>query len=264
METDMTTHIAIAGILGRMGREVLEASQANDDAHVVAGIVRPGTLPRLNGHRPDVSLVEQVDAIMPAIDVLVDFTTADASVAHVRACAEAGRPYVTGVTGHTPVQMEELRAAAGRIPVFHARNMSVGLNALLGLLPALVRVPDGYDVEIVEMHHRHKTDAPSGTALALAEAIASARETTLADHAIHGRHGAAPRTPGEVGIHAVRGGGNAGEHVVIFADEGEEIRMRHRAYSRRTFALGALRAATFVTCQPAGFYTMAELMHAAA
>jgi len=136
----------------------------------------------------------------------------------------------------------------------------MGISALLAALPALVRSLQGYDIEIVEQHHRHKTDAPSGTALALAEAIAGALGADLSARASYGRHGHAPRRPGEIGIHAVRAGGNAGEHVVIIADEGEEIRVSHRAYSRRTFALGALRAAAWLRQQPPGWYGMADLI----
>ncbi|MGH2558300.1 MAG: 4-hydroxy-tetrahydrodipicolinate reductase [Thermomicrobiales bacterium] len=255
----MPTHIAIAGILGRMGQEISAAGRTVDEVKIVAGVVRPGTLSRLNGNRPDVSLVEHVEEILPAIDVLIDFTNPAATVAHARACAAARTPFVSGVTGLAPDQVEALHEVAGVIPVFHARNMSIGLNALLGILPSLVRALDGYDVEIVETHHRHKADAPSGTALALAEAILSVRDANLDDLAVYGRHGVAPRAAAEIGIHAVRAGGNSGEHVVLLADEGEELRVVHRALSRRTFANGALRAARFVAGREPGFYAMADL-----
>ncbi|MGH2535575.1 MAG: 4-hydroxy-tetrahydrodipicolinate reductase [Thermomicrobiales bacterium] len=255
----MPTHIAIAGILGRMGQEITVAGHSVEGVQIVAGVVRPGALARLNGGRPDVPLVEHVEEILPAVDVLVDFTSPEATVAHARACAGANTPFVSGVTGLSANQSEALRDVAAVVPVFHARNMSVGLNALLGILPGLIRALDGYDVEIVETHHRHKADAPSGTALALAEAILSARGANLAERAIYGRQGVAPRTSGELGIHAVRAGGNSGEHVILLADEGEEIRVAHRAYSRRTFAMGALRAARFVAGRPPGLYAMADL-----
>lgn len=256
----MTTHIAIAGILGRMGRELVAAVPALDGLEIVAGVVRPGTLSRLNGNRPDVPLVEHVAEILPACDVLIDFTAPDAAVAHARACADAGRPLVTGVTGLSPSHLEALHQASRTIPVFHARNMSLGLNALLAVIPTLVQALDGYDVEIVETHHRHKADAPSGTALALGEAVAAARDAALGSHAVYGRQGPSRRRPGEIGIHAVRAGGHAGEHVILLADEGEEIRISHRAFSRRTFALGALRAARVVAGNEPGLYSMADLM----
>jgi 4-hydroxy-tetrahydrodipicolinate reductase len=138
--------------------------------------------------------------------------------------------------------------------------MSIGVNALLELLPLLAKALPGYDVEITEAHHKHKRDAPSGTALALGEAVASALGVNLADKANHGREGIEPREPGEIGFHAIRAGGNAGEHWVLFADEGEQIQVVHRAYSRRTFALGALRAAKWLASRPPGFYTMADLL----
>jgi 4-hydroxy-tetrahydrodipicolinate reductase len=138
--------------------------------------------------------------------------------------------------------------------------MSLGVATLLQVLPELVRLLDGYDIEIVEAHHRHKADAPSGTALALAEAIASAGSRPLPERATFGRHGIAPRQPHEIGIHSVRGGGNAGEHTIYLSDEGEEIQIVHRAFSRRTFAHGALRAAKFLNNSSPGFYTMTNLL----
>ena len=157
------------------------------------------------------------------------------------------------------VQSERLVRAAERIPVFVARNLSVGIAALVRVLPDLVAALDGFDIEIVETHHRHKVDAPSGTALALLEAIRSAQ--IHADPlTVHGRSGHAPRQPEEVGIHAVRAGGNPGEHSVILADAGEEIRISHRAFSRRPYALGALRAARWLVGRPPGLYGMADLL----
>jgi 4-hydroxy-tetrahydrodipicolinate reductase len=156
--------------------------------------------------------------------------------------------------------MQALGGAAARVPVFYARNMSVALNTLVAVLPQLVRALDGYDIEIVELHHRHKVDAPSGTALVLAEAIAAARGIELGDVGSYGRHGVAPRQRGEIGIHALRAGGNTGEHTVLLADEGEELHITHRALSRKTFALGAIRAAKFVLTQSPGFYGMPNLL----
>lgn len=254
----MLTRVAIAGINGRMGREVAAAVAADEAIVLVGGVVRPGSV----GRPPDTGegrVVERVEEIVSACDVLIDFTAPAATLGFARACAAAGRAFVTGTTGLNAAQTDELRELGTTIPVFAARNMSVGLDAVLAILPALVRALDGYDVEIVEAHHRHKRDAPSGTALALAEAIASVEARPLGERAVHGRQGDAPRTPGEIGIHAVRAGGNAGEHTVLFADDGEQIVVAHRAYGRRTFALGAVRAAKFTAEQPAGLYAMADL-----
>ena len=155
--------------------------------------------------------------------------------------------------------MDELRGAAERTAVFHATNMSPGVNAMLAVLPALARALDGYDIEIVETHHRHKVDAPSGTALTLARALAAATGDPLDGRAVHGRQGASKRAAGEIGIHAVRAGGNPGEHTIILASEGEEVQLSHRAFSRAAYAQGALRAARLIVGLPPGWYEPATL-----
>jgi 4-hydroxy-tetrahydrodipicolinate reductase len=258
--------IVVAGCGGRMGREVVAAAAGDGGVRVVGGTVRPGTLAgrgfgvvagaAVEGAR----VAEELGALLPEADVVVDFTTPSATLANAAAAAEARRRIVVGTTGLTPEQVEELRRLSQRAPTLYSRNMSLGVNALLELLPLLARALPGYDVEITEAHHRHKRDAPSGTALALGEAIARALGGELGGLAVHGREGIAPRRPGEIGFHALRAGGNAGEHWVLFADEGEQVQVVHRAYSRRTFALGALRAAKWLAAQPPGFYTMADLL----
>jgi 4-hydroxy-tetrahydrodipicolinate reductase len=207
-----------------------------------------------------VALVERLEEVLSQVDVVIDFTTPAATAAHARRCAEAGRGFVSGVTGLGTAELAALDEAARQVPVFCARNMSLGLAVLMEVLPGVARALTGYDVEIVETHHRYKSDAPSGTALALAEAIAGVSGAILPDGAVFGRQGYAPRASGELGIHAVRAGGNPGEHVVLFADDGEEIRICHRAFSRRTYALGAVRAARFVAGRPPGRYGMADLL----
>jgi 4-hydroxy-tetrahydrodipicolinate reductase len=189
--------------------------------------------------------------------VVIDVSAPAGTLAHARICADYGVPLVSGVTGLSAAEMAELRRLAARIPMLHARNLSPGMAALLALLPALAAALAGYDLEIVETHHRHKRDAPSGTALALAEAAAGGAPVVL------GRGGIAPRADGEIGIHAVRGGGNPGEHAVIFAADGEEVRVCHRAFSRRAYADGALRAAAWIVGQPAGWYGMVDLSRGA-
>lgn len=255
--------IGIAGIGGRMGREILAVAGADPSVRVIGGIERSDRADELQGaFGPLLRIVSDAESLMPDIDLLIDFTTPDVTSRHAAICAEHRRGLVTGTTGLSSEQLNGLRSRAATTPIFYARNMSVGVNVLLAALPGIVRALDGYDIEIVEAHHRHKVDAPSGTALALAEVIAAAVERPLEQHAVYGRHGIAPRTPGEIGIHAIRGGGNAGEHTVLIADDGEEIRISHRAFSRRTFALGAVRAARFLAGQPAGFYTMSDLIAA--
>jgi 4-hydroxy-tetrahydrodipicolinate reductase len=255
--------IGIAGISGRMGREVLAVTQADPDAEFIGGFVRPGRIDELaSAFGQPVPLYDRLEELLGQVDVLIEFTSPDATLEIARHCAANRKPLVSGTTGLSAEQLAELHTLAQRTPIFYARNMSIGINAVLAALPGLVQALVGYDIEIVETHHRHKADAPSGTALAIAETIAAAVERPLDQHASYGRRGIAPRQRNEIGIHAVRGGGNTGEHTVILADEGEELRVSHRAYSRRTFALGALRAARFVSGQRLGFYAMSDLLHA--
>jgi 4-hydroxy-tetrahydrodipicolinate reductase len=252
--------IGIGGIGGRMGREIVAAA-GDAGVTVVGGVARSETTNATRGSvGAGLRVVDEIGDLLPEIDVFVDFTTVPGTLAHARACAETGTPFVSGVTGLSAEQIEELGGLAHAIPLFYARNMSLGISVILSVLPVLVRVLDGYDVEVVETHHRHKRDSPSGTAMALAETIAAAREVGLSATATYGREGIAPRSPGEIGIHAVRAGGNAGEHTILLADEGEEIRLSHRALSRRTFAIGAVRAARFIANQPVGFYQMTDLI----
>jgi 4-hydroxy-tetrahydrodipicolinate reductase len=235
----MAIRIAIAGINGRMGREVVAVVKTDPDFYVAAGLARG----------------ERVDKLS-SIDVLIDFTTADATVGLAKQSAALSIPFVSGVTGLSTSQTGELRSIGKVIPLFYARNFSVGISALLQLLPSLAEALDGYDIEVVEAHHRHKVDAPSGTAVALAEAITSGRGASF----IHGREGVAPRQTGEIGMHSIRGGGNTGEHTILFMSEGEEIRIGHRALGRAAFALGALRAAKYVVGRNPGYYGMTDLI----
>ena len=237
----MTTaplRIGLVGKTGRMGREIA-ALAAGDPAVAIAGGVSSADIASLPG-------------LAVGCDVLVDFSTPAGAMAALAAAVAAGVPLVTGTTGLTPEQVSRLREASATIPVWYARNMSTGVSLLQRLLPEIARSLAGYDIEVVEMHHRHKVDAPSGTALMLVEAV----ERGLADEhpRVHGRAGHAPRQAGEIGIHAIRGGGNAGEHTVIFASDEEEVRVSHRALGRSAFAAGALRAAKALHGQPPGWY----------
>ena len=256
--------IGIAGVGGRMGREVLAAAQADPEIRIVAGLVRPGRRAEIGASLgTDVALVEDVAELIPEIDVLLDFSAPECSLELARACDGRTCALVCGTTGLSADQLAELQSIASRTAVFYARNMSVGIAAMLASLPDLVQSLVGFDVEIVEAHHRHKVDAPSGTALAIAETVASALRQPVDEHLVFGRHGIAPRSANEIGMHSLRSGANAGEHMVIFAGEGEEIRVSHRAYGRRTFALGAIQAARFMSGKPAGFFTMKNLLGAA-
>ena len=260
--------VAVAGIGGRMGRQVAGAVLADPATSLVGGTVRPGS--PLEGR--DVGQIAGGAAVgvvaSPNIadtvgnaDILIDFTTPAATLEHARAARAAGKPVVVGTTGLSPDDQAELRELATATPIFFAANMSLGVNLLVQILPQIARaLAADYDVEIVEAHHRHKKDAPSGTALRLAEAVAGALERDLRQVAVHGREGLAPRKATDIGIHAVRAGGIVGEHSVIFASEGEQIEVRHRAYSRQTFAQGAIRAAKFLVGRPPGLYSMNDLL----
>lgn len=247
----MTIRIGIAGICGRMGREIAALASADSRFELVGGLSR--TAPD-DGECDGIVVTVDASALLPRIDVLIDFSAPAGTVTFAERAAAAGVPLVTGTTGLDAAQAERLRAASERGAVFHAANMSPGVNALLAVLPMVARALAGYDLEIVEAHHRHKIDAPSGTALALAGALAGATGGGLGERARFGREGASQRAPGEIGIHAVRGGGNPGEHAVILAGEGEEIRLCHRAFSRAAYAEGALRAAKLIVGQPPGWY----------
>lgn len=256
----MTLHIGIGGIGGRMGREIVAAAE-DSSVTVIGGVERSDTLPTVQASLgPERRVVDSIADLLPDIDVFIDFSTPTGTIAHASACAHAGKPFVSGVTGLSTDQIETLERLAQTVPIFYSRNMSLGISALLSVLPVLVRALDEYDLEIIETHHRHKRDSPSGTALALAEAITQALDVDLSDKAIYGREGIAPRSPGEIGIHAIRAGGNAGEHTILLANEGEELRLSHRALSRRTFALGAIRASQYIVNRPVGLYSMTDLL----
>jgi 4-hydroxy-tetrahydrodipicolinate reductase len=264
--------LAIAGAGGRMGRALIEAALASNGFRVTAALDVPGS-PALGrdagehcGRTTGVCVGSDVDAALQAADVLVDFTRPDGTMAHAAACARLGVAAVVGTTGLSAAQKSELSALAGSVPMVLAANMSVGVSVLLALVEAAARTlgPD-YDVEIVEMHHRHKVDAPSGTALMLGEAAATGLDRTLAECAVYAREGHTGERPaGTIGFAALRGGDVVGEHTVIFAASGERVELAHRATSRQNFAGGALRAAAFVagrrTAGTAGLFDMRDVL----
>jgi 4-hydroxy-tetrahydrodipicolinate reductase len=255
------TRIAVVGAAGRMGREVVRAALEDEAFELVGGVVKPGAeelgadLGELcGGGRAGVTATE----VPPEeAEALIEFTTPEATVGHLT----YGEPVVIGTTGLTEEQRAEIDRAAQTIPIVLAPNMSVGVNLLRGVVRELSeKLGDGYDIEIVEAHHRNKVDAPSGTALLLARAAAEGRQRNLDEIAVYGREGSSPREEGEIGIHAVRGGAVVGEHRVIFYGSGEEVEVTHRALSRRTFAAGSLRAARFVATAEPGLYSMRDVL----
>jgi 4-hydroxy-tetrahydrodipicolinate reductase len=255
----MGVRIAIAGAGGRMGQALIEATLADPDLTLAAAIDVPGSgaIGRDAGERigrvTGVVVHADADAAAAAADVLIDFTRPDGTIAHLAACERAGCGVVVGTTGLAPEQKAAIVDAARKVPVVFAPNMSVGVGVLLNLVEAAARtLGPAYDIEIVEMHHKHKVDAPSGTALGLGEAAARGMGRTLAECAVPAREGfTGERKAGTIGFAALRGGDVVGEHTVVFAATGERVELSHRATSRQNFAGGALRAAKFVAAQRA-------------
>lgn len=267
-ETSMLK-IAITGATGRMGRALIQAILAAPELSLAAALVREGSphvgedAGLLAGVAP-AGLAASSDqaAALAAADVLVDFSLPALTGPLAAACAAAGVPLVTGTTGLDAAGQAALRDAAGRIPVLAAPNMSVGVTLALSLLEQAARVlGEDYDVEIQETHHRHKADAPSGTALRMGDAVAAARGRQLADCAVYSREGqTGPRPSGSIGFAVTRAGEVVGEHTVLFAGAGERLEIRHQADSRATFAEGALRAARWIHGKPAGLYSMRDVL----
>lgn len=242
----MSVRVAIAGANGRMGRALLEAVAANPAITLATAFDIGG----------------DVKAALAAADVLVDFTRPGGTLEHVRACREAKRAIVIGTTGFDAAQVNEIREAARDIAIVMAPNMSVGVNVALKLVETAARALGAeYDVEVFEVHHKLKVDAPSGTALKLGEVVAKARGTTLDKDAVFARHGVTgERRPGTIGFAVARGGDIVGDHTVFFAGPGERLEITHRSSSRATYAQGALRAAQYVHGRQAGLYDMADVL----
>ena len=245
-----------------MGRELCRAALKTDGMELAGGTVEPAA-PERGADLGELcgagrSGVAATEAPPDDAGVLVEFTTPEATVEHL----SYDLPHVIGTTGLSDEQLAQVEEAAKSVPVVLAPNMSVGVNLLRGVVRDLAAKLEGYDIEVVEAHHRNKKDAPSGTALFLARAAAEGRESSLEDVAVHGREGYAPREPGEIGIHALRGGAVVGEHRLVFYSDGEEVEVVHRALSRRTFADGALRAARFAANVEPGLYGMADVLGA--
>ena len=247
--------IGVAGALGRMGGVVAELVKERDDMELCGLFDRPGA----QGAR-----LQPREAVLAQAEVVVDFTTAAASTELAAACSTIGRPaLVIGSTGWTREQEEALEQAAQRLAIVRAGNFSLGVNLLLGLVRQAARAlpARGYDVEILEAHHRRKADAPSGTALMLGEAAAQGRGLALDAVSERGRDGlTGPRAPGAIGFASLRGGQIVGEHTLLFTGPDEQIGLSHRAFDRRTFAAGAIRAAHWSRGRPPGLYGMREVL----
>ncbi|GIX30936.1 MAG: 4-hydroxy-tetrahydrodipicolinate reductase [Porticoccaceae bacterium] len=261
--------IAVAGAAGRMGRALIQAVADHPEAELVAALERPGSSAlgmdagELAGlGRTGVPVEEDPAGAAARSDVLIDFTTPAAAAAHARLCAERGLRLVLGTTGLDPAEQAAVDEAAARTAICQAANFSTGVNLCLRLAEIAARILGlEVDVEIWEAHHRHKVDAPSGTALALGEAVARGRGQALSEVAVYARQGiTGPRPAGAIGFATVRGGDIVGDHTVLFAAEGERIELTHRASSRQAFARGAVRAAVWLAERPPGKYSMADVL----
>ena len=260
--------IAVAGSGGRMGRALLEGVAQADDLALYAALENSGSTQlgrdagELSGAPCGIKISADVKAALPGADVFIDFTRPEGTLHHLEICRKLGVNMVIGTTGLNAQQKAQLGAAAREIGIVFAPNMSVGVNLVFKLLETASRVlSHGYDIEIIEAHHRHKVDAPSGTALGMAEVVAQTLGRNLAQCAVYGREGVTgERDPSTIGFATVRGGDIVGDHTVLYAGIGERIEITHKASSRATFALGALRAARFLKANPAGMYDMQDVL----
>lgn len=262
-------NIGVMGAGGRMGRMLIEAVQDNPKTTLSAAIERQGSSlvgadageVAAIGHL-NVKIVDDLTAVIDDIDVLIDFSLPDATEHNMQICAQHNVAMVIGTTGFNEQQESVLAAASKKIAIVYAGNYSTGVNLSLKLLGMAAKAfGTDADVEIIEAHHKHKIDAPSGTAYMMAEAVAKARGQNLKDVAIYGREGqTGARETGTIGIHAIRGGEIIGDHTVMFIADGEVVEITHRARARMTFAAGAVRATTWVTQQSAGQYNMQDVL----
>jgi 4-hydroxy-tetrahydrodipicolinate reductase len=242
----MTLRVAVAGASGRMGRMLIEAVEAAPDC-MLAGTLDIG---------------RDVAAGLADAQVLIDFTRPEGTMAHLAACRERDIKAVIGTTGFSDAQKAEIAIHAKHIALMVAPNMSVGVNVVLRLLDTAARaLAEGYDIEIVEAHHRHKVDAPSGTALKMGEVVAGALGRDLKQCAVYGREGVTgERDPSTIGFATVRGGDIVGDHTVMFCGIGERVEIVHKSSSRATYAQGALRAARFLADKPKGLFDMSDVL----
>ena len=261
----MNTSVIIMGAKGRMGSTLARMAQESDDFTLVGVVERAEFAPGLEALGCPVAhnLADLLSSCPGA--VIIDFTAPQVSLDTARQAAARGNPVVIGTTGLDAAQLDELHVLAAKTPIFWSPNMSIGVNALVRILPILEQILGAaYDMEITEIHHHHKKDAPSGTAVKLAQVLAQSRGWDLDEVGNYGRQGLVGARPSqELGVHALRGGDVVGDHTVFFFGPGERIEVTHRAHSRENFARGALRAATWLATQkPGTLYSMAEMMSA--
>ncbi|MRD49254.1 4-hydroxy-tetrahydrodipicolinate reductase [Caenimonas koreensis] len=260
--------VAVAGATGRMGHMLIEAIRNSGDC-VLAGAMDVASSPSIGndaaaflGHASGVAVMADVHAALASSGVLIDFTRPEGTLAHLKACRELGVNAVIGTTGFGPGQKEQIVDAARDIAIVFAPNMGVGVNVTLKLLEMAAKaLATGYDIEIIEAHHRHKVDAPSGTALKMGEVIANAMGRDLEKCAVYGREGVTgERDPSTIGFSSIRGGDIVGDHTVLFAGTGERIEITHKSASRSTYAEGSLRAVRFLAGKRKGLFDMFDVL----
>lgn len=265
----MTTKIAVTGAAGRMGKMLIEAINLNQQTELGAAVERPGSdvIGADSGEvaglgKNGVAIVDDLGKVLGDFDVLIDFTAPAATVANAAVCAGAGKKMVIGTTGCTEQDKAAIAAAAEKTGICMASNFSTGVNLCFKLLKEAAQIlGDDYDVEVVEAHHRHKVDSPSGTALSMGEAVADGLGRNLKEVAIYGREGQVGARPAkEIGFATVRGGDVVGDHTVMFLADGERVEIAHKASSRMSFARGAVRASVWVAEKSAGLFDMQDVL----
>ena len=261
-------NIAIAGSAGRMGRALIEAINQAADMCLAAALERSGSAligkdaGELVGAPCGVLISDDMDAGLKAADALIDFTRPEGTLTHLELCRKHKTNIIIGTTGFTPEQKQQIQAASRDIGIVFAPNMSVGVNIVFKLLEQAAKVlAEDYDIEFIEAHHRHKVDAPSGTALRMGEVVAEASGRKLADCAVYAREGVTgERQASSIGFATIRGGDIVGDHTVLFAGIGERVEISHKASSRATFSMGALRAARYLASKGSGLYDMQDVL----
>jgi 4-hydroxy-tetrahydrodipicolinate reductase len=261
-------NVAVTGCSGRMGRALIEAVNQATDMRLCAALERQGSAflgkdaGDLVGVPCGVAITDDLDGALQGADVLIDFTRPEGTLHHIAACRRHKVALTIGTTGFSAEQKEIIRDASRDIGIVFAPNMSVGVNLAFKLLEMAAKVlNEGYDIEIVEAHHRHKIDAPSGTALRMGEVVAQALGRDLSECAVYGREGVTgERHASTIGFATVRGGDIVGDHTVMFAGIGERVEITHKASSRATFAMGAVRAARFLAGKPSGLFDMQDVL----
>jgi 4-hydroxy-tetrahydrodipicolinate reductase len=269
MNSSKKIAIAIAGASGRMGRMLIETVMSSSDLQLVGAIDLPSS-PFIGndatgflGKASGVTVQADASAALENADVLIDFTRPEGSMEYLKVCKKLGVQMVIGTTGFTPEQKQEIHQASQKIAIVMAPNMSVGVNVTLKLLEVASKaLSSDYDIEIYEAHHRHKVDAPSGTALKMGEVIAQAQNKKLEDCAVYSREGhTGPRPAGAIGFATVRAGDVVGDHTALFAGEGERIEITHKSSSRSNYAQGSFKAARFLSTKTHGLFDMFDVLN---